>query len=98
MYSKPAQIVLWPARKALSPSVAACEIIGKRAAAGRLCGRVVLLGSGLSFAGIASANEFDTVLVPGTSHWPWIAIAVVLGLLGVVSYGSRRRIYAVVGS
>jgi hypothetical protein len=98
MHSTPTKIVSWPAGAALSPSVAALKFTGRRIMAGKLHSRVIFLVSGLSFAGISAASESDSVLVHGASHWPWIAIAVVVGLLGVVSFGSRRRIYAAVGS
>jgi len=62
--------------------------------------RMALLAAGLSFAGASSAGELERVssLAHITGYWPWIAVAAILALLGVVSFASRRRIHAVVGS
>jgi hypothetical protein len=56
-----------------------------------------LLAAALAFGGVASAGQYDRGAGGGSSYWPWIAAAVVLGLLGVVAFVSRRRIHAVVG-
>ena len=64
----------------------------------RFVTRIVFLASGLCFAGISAAADFEAGAVDGASHWPWIAAAAIFGLLGVVSFASRRRIHAVVGS
>ncbi|MEO8064039.1 MAG: LPXTG cell wall anchor domain-containing protein [Pseudomonadota bacterium] len=61
--------------------------------------RVAVLAAGLAFASIAAAQEaVGTHTVQTDSNWPWIAIAGILTLLFAVSFVSRRRIYAVVGS
>lgn len=61
--------------------------------------RVRWLAAGLMFAGTASAGEAAAVSSgSATGHWPWIALAAIVGLLGVVSFVSRRRMHTVVGS
>jgi hypothetical protein len=62
--------------------------------------RLSILAAGLLFAGISAASEFDGTpsMAQATGSWPWIAVLTVLGLLGVVSFVSRRRIHSVVGS
>ncbi|MEJ0087496.1 MAG: hypothetical protein WDO72_17615 [Pseudomonadota bacterium] len=59
---------------------------------------MALLAAGLSFAGVSNAGEPGGGFVAGVAHWPWIAVAVIVGLLGVISFASRRRIHAVCGS
>jgi hypothetical protein len=62
--------------------------------------RMALLAASLSFAGASSAGELERAssLAQIASYWPWIAVAAIFALLGVVSFASRRRIHAVVGS
>ena len=54
----------------------------------------------MSFAvtGTAAAQQIEAAgIAESSSNWPWIALSIVLGLLGVVSFASRRRMYAAVG-
>jgi hypothetical protein len=60
----------------------------------RLAATIVGL-AGTSIAGAQEVTGFQAVET--ASHWPWIAAAAILMLLGAVSFASRRRIYAVVG-
>jgi hypothetical protein len=54
---------------------------------------------GFVFAGVAGAQQIEAVrIVESSSNWPWVALSLVVGLLGVISFASRRRIYASVGS
>jgi len=64
----------------------------------RIAVSTVRLVFGLVFAGVAAAGDLGAGVVNDTSRLPWIAIAVVFGLLGVISFASRRRMYSVVGS
>jgi hypothetical protein len=54
-------------------------------------------GAVFGLSGIARAGELAEAVSPA-NDWPWIAIIIVVGLLGVVAYVSRRRIHSVVGS
>ena len=51
----------------------------------------------LSAAGCAAAQGADSLALtaveaPETGHaWPWIAMAAIAALVGVVAYASRRR-------
>jgi hypothetical protein len=62
--------------------------------------RTLCLPASLAVTGLAHGVELDHLssIVPATPLWPWIAGAAIVGLLGVVSFLSRRRIHSVVGS
>jgi hypothetical protein len=54
--------------------------------------------AGVGATRLATAGDLDEPTALITGHWPWIAVAMIFGLLGVVAYLSRRRIHSVVGS
>lgn len=68
-------------------------IVSWTAAAGVVSSCVAVFG----LTGIARAGELPEAVSP-VNDWPWIAVVIVVGLLGVVAYVSRRRIHSVVGS
>ena len=93
----PTKFASWPAAAAFSPACASATAGWPKP--GRFAVRVVWSAVGLMVAGTASAGELATISAgPATGHWPWIALSAIAGLLVVVSFISRRRMHAVVGS
>ena len=76
------------------------EPSGTRKIAGGPMLRALCLPAGLTIAGLVHGGELAPLssIHSAAPLWPWIAAATIVGLLGVVSFISRRRIHSVVGS
>jgi hypothetical protein len=87
----PTKFALWPSGTAFTPYSRLVNPAGVR---------LPSLAASLAWASLANAGELVRVppLESSTGHWPWIAGAAILGLLGVVSFASRRRIHSILGS